>query len=184
MMNTNDIPKFWGLLSTADRYQYMYLRAALSTQSGKNIRNKRVENFAETMQAIKQFCQKGDGHDWIRYLVTGICWLPEGGIAVNTHQLRLLVVKCKSSINGSLHKMGYNYSMERSDATAAIIALIPPLKDNPAELRQWTARLDHPVSCSPPSTSPIEQPINSFIQQPVEILVKEAVASQQGPVQT
>lgn len=179
LMNS-DIPKFWGLLSNADRYQYMYLRNALSSQSGKSIRNKRVENFAETLQAIKQFCIRGDGHDWCRFLVAGICWLPEGGIAVNTHQLRLLVVKCKSSINGSLHKMGYNYGMERPEAAAAIIRQIPLLKDNPAELRQWTARLDQPVACSPPTTSPISQPQNIQVPQPqnVEIFVQEAIAPQ------
>ena len=169
-IDASAIPKFWGLLSNADRYQYMYLRAALSNPTTKNVKNKRVENFTETLEIIRQYTCRGDGDDWRRFLVTGIAWLSNGAIAVNTHQLRLLIMKCKSSINGSLHKMGFNFGMERSDATAILIQAIPILKDNAAELRQWTVRNNKPLTpqSSPPTPTQIESPVQP--QVPIQIV--------------
>lgn len=139
-----DLPKFWGLLKPADMQQYICIRSALMSPYGKNYRNK-IENFGDVLQLLKGFCVKMDGDDWKRFLVAGICFFIDGSIAINTHQLRLFIGKCKSSINGSLHKLGYIYSVERSEAIKSITNLIPALKDNTVELRQWTFRSPHPI---------------------------------------
>ncbi|EAX95842.1 hypothetical protein TVAG_425950 [Trichomonas vaginalis G3] len=142
----SEYPKFWALLNSTDMYQYMYIRTTLLASIGKNIRNKSNENFADILQLLKNFCQRGDCEDWKRCLVAGICFFGNGSIAINTHQLRLFIGKCKSSINGSLHKLGFNYGLERSEATANIIGMIPMLKENPSELRQWTLRSPVPLN--------------------------------------
>ena len=111
----------------------------MSQPSNKNQRNKRIETFSEALDKIKKFAVREDSDDWKRCLVCGICWLPEG-IAINTHQLRILIFKCKSSINGSLQKMGFNVNLGRTDAANAMVNSIPFLKDNTPELRQWTVR--------------------------------------------
>jgi hypothetical protein len=126
-------------LSDSDKYGYACLRAAISANCGKSQRNRRVTSFTETLEAIRGFVAREDKDDPIRSMLCGVCWLPEG-IAVNTHQLRRLVAKCKSSINGSLQKIGYTVSLGRAESAQAMTAYFPLLKDNSTELRKWTVR--------------------------------------------
>lgn len=151
------LPKYWNLMSDADKYQYNRIRAAMSSPNNKNQRNKRIETFSESLEIIKKFAVRGDADDWRRCLTCGVCWLPEG-LAINTHQLKLMIFKCKSSINGSLQKMGFNVSLGRTEAATAMVSGIPFLKENSAELRQWTVRRqeDGGYKCSPPA--PISPP--------------------------
>lgn len=157
---TLQFPNYWNFLSDMDKYQYNCLRMSISSQYAKNTRNKRVENFTELLEIIKRFCIRGNNEDWRRCLVCGVCWLNEG-IAINTRQLRLLIFKCKSSINGSLHKMGFTVNLGRTEAANALTNVIPILKDNTNELRQWTVRQSGNTCFSPisPPTAPsIPQP--------------------------
>lgn len=135
----SSFPSFFQLLSDYDKIQYGYLRVALSGPMNKNQRNKRVETFVDALAAIKNFCIRGDYDDWKRCLVCGVCWLGDD-IAVNTRQLRLLIFKCKSSINGSLLKMGFNITAGRTETAQKIIRHFPVVRDNTPEIRQWTIR--------------------------------------------
>lgn len=150
------VPKYWNILSDFDKYHYNCLRMALSSQYGKNQRNKRIENFTEMLEIIKKFCVRGDGDDWRRFLVCGYCCFPEG-IAINTRQLKILILKCKSSINGSLHKMGFNPNFGRAEACNSLLNAIPYLRENLNELRQWTVR-----KLQPHIPSPISPPITEI----------------------
>lgn len=132
-------PKFFRLLSEADILAYNQLRSDLSSPNCRNRRNKRLETFSEMLNSIKSFAIRKDEDDWKRCLVCGVLWL-NNGIAINTRQLRLLINKCKSSINGSLHRMGYSTVMCRGDTSNQLVEMIPLLKNNFAELRQWTVR--------------------------------------------
>ena len=154
-------PAYWQLLNDQDKYYYLYIRANISAQKAKNQRNKRVENFTETLEWIRRFCIRNDGDDWKRQLVCGICWLNEG-LAINTRQLKLLIFKCKSSINGSLHKMGFTVNMGRSESANALINKIPFLKGNLNEIRQWTVRQANQLSPGPISPAPTP---NSICEQ-------------------
>lgn len=133
-------PKFFSMLDDHDQQRYETLRAALSSHICRNRRGKRLETFAEMLNTIRQFCVRGDENDWRRCLVCGVCWVPNG-IAVNTRQLGILIDKCKSSINGSLQKMGYSTLQSRGDSAAAVSDAIPCLRDDFSELREWTVRL-------------------------------------------
>ena len=132
-------PQFWWMINNADKYQYTCLKLAIASNCTKNQRNKRIETFSEVMEAIKTFAIRGDQEDKIRCLVCGIAWLPEG-IAINTHQLKKLVSKCKSSINGSLQKMGFIVNLGRTEAANAVTNNFTFLKDNNTELRKWSVR--------------------------------------------
>jgi hypothetical protein len=133
------LPQFAWQLSDADKYAYSCLRATISTNTLRSPRNRRVLTFTETLEAIKNFVLRNDKDDGLRALLCGICWLPEG-IAINTHQLRHLIPKCKSSINGSLQKLGYSMILGRTDCAQAMCNFFPLLRDNQAELRKWTIR--------------------------------------------
>jgi hypothetical protein len=91
-------------------------------------------------------------------MVCGIYWLPDA-IAINIHQLRSLIPKCKSSINVSLQKLGFSNSPGRTASGQTITSIFPFLKDNLSALRKWTIRektseiivreSDHPVPTQP-----------------------------------
>ena len=132
-------PQYWDLLSEQDKAQYTQLKLDFSAGSTKRVRNSRLETFDGILDTIRTFAERGDDNDWRRFLVCGVCWL-DNAIAINTRQLRLLVSKCKSSINGSLQKMGYTTNMSHSESWKILFPHIPLLKDHFSELRQWTIR--------------------------------------------
>jgi hypothetical protein len=141
-------PKYFELLSDRDQFGYSELRSTLSSQLCRNRRGKRLENFSEMMASIRAFCVRPDEDDWKRCLVCGVYWL-SSGIAINNRQLSLLLDKCKSSINGSLQKMGYSTLQARTESTNALSDAIPVLKNNFNELREWTVRLFMAASPQP-----------------------------------
>ena len=134
-----ETPEYWDILSEEDRTQYQKMKQDFSSGVMKRVRNSRAETFDEILEVIKKFCVKNDDNDWKRYLVCGVCWM-DSAIAINTRQLRLLVCKCKSSINGSLQKMGYTTNMAHSESWKILFPKIPLLKDHFPELRKWTIR--------------------------------------------
>lgn len=156
----NSIPKFFNLLSDSDKLSYFTMKAQFAMYLSTNQRNKRISTFNEILQIIKKYCIKKDQNDWVRCLVCGVMWLPEG-IAINNQQLRILTSKCKSSINGSLVRVGYSITLGRSETSSALVQALPLLKDNTSELRQWTIRKGDPTllhsspSPSPPPLHPI-----------------------------
>jgi hypothetical protein len=66
-------------------------------------------------------------------------WLPDG-VAVGVHEVRVLVPRCKSSINGSLHRLGYTLSIGRLECAVMLTRIFPLLRDQTAELRKWSIR--------------------------------------------
>ena len=132
-------PQYIELLSENDMEMYKTLRKTLTSSENRNCRNKRLESFSEMLKSIKNYAIRQDNNDWKRCIVCGVCWLSDG-IAVNTHQLSILLGKCKSSINGSLHRMKYVPFPSSNKASTELMELIPKLKTNFAELRQWTLR--------------------------------------------
>lgn len=135
----SSLPNYFERLSDEDKKTYIFLRNAFSQPSCKNRRNKSSETFNEIVKALKAFVVQNNSGDVDRALVCGICFLGEA-IAINTRQLRLLISKCKSSINGSFQALGYGTVPSGSDCTAALIRFFPFMKDNFSELRQWTIR--------------------------------------------
>ena len=61
-------------------------------------------------------------------------------IVVNTRQLRILLGRCKSSINGSFQSLGYIPIVPDINANSQFINSFSFFKDNSIELRQWTFR--------------------------------------------
>lgn len=132
-------PKHWNLLTKADQEHYIYLQKNLSSPACKNRRNHSKETFGNILSTIKKFVQRNDENDWKRALVCGVGWI-DNVIAVNTRQLRLLIAKCKSSINGSFQALGYGAVPTSTDTNGTLTNLFPTLKNDFAELRQWSVR--------------------------------------------
>ena len=137
--NKSTDPKFWDLLTEIDKKSYSNLKIALDELSGRRNRGHRIEAFDKILETIHNFAERNDCNDWKRFLVCGVCWM-EDKIAINTRQLRLLISKCKSSINGSLQKLGYSTHQSHSESWKFLFERIPQLKEDFKELRQWTIR--------------------------------------------
>lgn len=134
-----ELPDYWYLLSEKDKTDYRGLQHVFNAATYRRNRGHRVEAFDEILETIRNFAERGDEDDWKRFLVCGVCWM-DYDLAVNTRQMRLLVTKCKSSINGSLQKMGYSTNTYHSKSWKVLFDRIPVLKDKFGEIRQWTIR--------------------------------------------
>jgi hypothetical protein len=88
-------PQNWELLSEANKDVYRRISAAFSAPSS---RNKQIDDFREIIDAMKLFVNSEDVDKWRRSLVCGVFRLANR-ITVNIAQLKLLVFKCKLSIN-------------------------------------------------------------------------------------
>ena len=132
------VPSYFESLSYDDRKAYEDLRSVLAAPDHRYNRNKRIVTFTDMLEQIKKFCVRNDEDDWKRYLVCGICWIGND-IAINTRQLRILLGKSKSTINGALAKMGYETLPFRNNDNG-LMDKIPFLRGNFNETRQWTVR--------------------------------------------
>jgi hypothetical protein len=59
-------------------------------------------------------------------------------ICVNTRQLKLLIGRCKSSINGNFQQLGY--TSLRTKSGELLSTILPSLVNEMTVLRQWTVR--------------------------------------------
>jgi hypothetical protein len=146
------LPHF-DLLNADDQWVYEHISATLSAPSSKNKRNKRMDDFRDILDAIELFENADKANKWKRCLVCGICRIPHG-IAVNVSQLKKLICKCKSSINGSLRGLGYGVVLPKTASCKDLLEAIPTLRVNAMELRKWTVRMKAGYSLPEESTSP------------------------------
>ncbi|KAH0787291.1 potassium/sodium hyperpolarization-activated cyclic nucleotide-gated channel 1 [Histomonas meleagridis] len=133
-------PSHWELLSPDDQHVYQQIYKVISAPTNRNKRNKKVDDFKDIIDAIELFENSDEEGKWKRCLVCGICKV-SNGIAINISQFKKLILKCKSSINGSLKSLGYTKLLSKPSLCPELLEIIPYLKSNPNELRQWTVRM-------------------------------------------
>lgn len=168
-------PQYWASLSQADQAGYSTLRMSIS--AGSSSRINKNDTFENILGAIRSYAERGDESDWRRFLVCGVCWM-DNAIAINTRQLRLLISKCKSSINGSLQKMGYSTNTSHAESWKNLFPKIPILRDNYKELRQWTIRYKNNQKQAQPDQPPLNQP---FVQPELKCYEIPKIVYKQKP---
>ena len=153
------IRMYWDMLSDIDRESYTRLWMTLSSSACKHRRHHSREINSQILGAIKSFILRNDGDDWKRGLVCGIWWIGDN-IAINTRQLKLLISKCKSSVNALFQSLGYATVPSSNEFSTSLMCAFPCLKENFSELRQWTARVPNgrPVEAPPPDPEPEPEP--------------------------
>jgi hypothetical protein len=134
-----EIPHF-GLLSLEDQAKFCELRRQFSDPDSRYHRNLRIATFHACFAVLRSFCIRYEEVDWVRCLVCGVLWLGSDEIAINAQQLRHVLGKCKSSINGAFNRMHYDGVPLGSDQVKRITTAIPYLESHPSELRQWSIR--------------------------------------------
>lgn len=169
-MSSESKPKFWKLLSDEDQITYKKIQDALSQPSLKNKRNTKIDDFTDIIDAIEMYQNHNMQDKWRRCLACGFLKF-DGGVAVNTSQLRILVLRCKTSINTSLKGMGYTIISGRASDCEELLNEIPCLKGNPSELRQWTVRY---------YAKPLEDENQSYISPPLPSIEEAAMSNMQA----
>lgn len=160
-------PLFIELMSEADRREFDRIRLALASPACKHRRHHSNEINREILNMIKTFVVRNDGDDWKRALVCGIYWMPDG-IAINTRQLRILLSKCKSSINALFQNLGYTTVPASNDFASQLVRIFPLLKDNFPELRKWTPRIANGPPRPAKKRAPAET-VQSVIPESTEV---------------
>ena len=151
---TIPLPMYWEILNENDQQQYITIRNTLSSSACKHRRHHSNEINQEIVSTLKAFIFHDEVDRWKRSLVCGICWL-DGALAINTRQLRLLLTKCKSSINAMFQNIGYMTVPTNSEYAGSLSTFFPIIKDNFVELRKWTIRLMQNANASPLSKKAI-----------------------------
>jgi hypothetical protein len=132
-------PTYFNLLSCSDSQDYAVLRASFHVDSGKSRKGERLETFVEGIRKVRNFIERKQEDEWRRALVCGIFFLSDS-LSLNIQQLRILMGKCKSSINGSLQQLGYAAQSSSSETEQEFLARIPLNFRDATELKKWTIR--------------------------------------------
>jgi hypothetical protein len=166
--SNRQIPNFFELLSHDDQEEYKLMQSTLSRVDHRDNRHFRGATFGEILARIREFCEKPDGNASARCLVCGVCHF-DNCVALNNRQLRVLTDKCKSSINGSLKRIGVATVPLKGAVLTALLAKLPQIESNIAELREWSVRVfvawtPRPLF-SPPPKLPVIAP-NQIVHTP------------------
>jgi hypothetical protein len=106
------------------------------------VQKKPAERFQNALVFRNEVQLIIDGTPFGREERSIVCGIAVAGplIAVNTRQLKSLIGRCKSSINGSFRQLGYLAVKTKSKARECVLVILPSLKGDPGSLRQWTVR--------------------------------------------
>jgi hypothetical protein len=88
---------------------------------------------------VLEYLERGEENMETRAILTGICFVGPV-ICVNTRQLKSFLGRCKSSINGSLHQLGFVALRTKAKARGCVASVLQSLKNQQEILRQWTVR--------------------------------------------
>jgi len=133
------LPANFNLLSGADQQEFLALKDKFHAVTARAGKGERLDVLSERLALIRQFIERGDEDDSTRTAVCGIFFLRDS-LAVNIQSLRILLGKCKSSINGSLQRLGYSAEPHGCDADEEFLSRVPgPLRQG-SELRTWSIR--------------------------------------------
>jgi hypothetical protein len=135
-MGSTDCVQFLDLLSDVDRAAAENLRANVSSRFQ---RLRRMDGFRDSLARMRLFCERHDHDDWKRFMVCGVCWLPDR-LAVNNTQLQLFTRRCKSTINDIFAQLRYRTIPINQQNKAVLLAKIPYLRSHYDEMRKWTFR--------------------------------------------
>jgi hypothetical protein len=129
----------WDTLTIDDRAEFCALCRAFGRDQFTLSRDPRVITFPADLVRILKFIDRSPNRIEARAMCAGICFLGPL-ICLNTRQLKGIMGRCKSSINGLLQQLGYVTLRTRATTRFCLIRALPILAQYPAYMRQWTVR--------------------------------------------
>lgn len=148
---------FWDHLSTEDKAEYQRLKESFHQQhlaKGKS----NSFSFQNDLRKVLAYVERRPENQELRSIVCGICF-GNSFVCVNTRQLKLLIGKCKSSINNGFQHLGYVSA--KNKVKQSLFSVLPNLSKDPALVRQWTVR------CADSNALPIKKLLMTTQQRPL-----------------
>lgn len=129
----------WTALSREDQSSFMQLHLHFIRQQKEHMKDRRNNTFFNDIQCLLQFIEYSPIRKDDRAICVGLaCSGPF--VCVNTQQIKIILGRCKSSINNSFQMIGYEAVKTKGKSRDAILAIIPALSNEQNTLRKWTVR--------------------------------------------
>ncbi|OHT14800.1 hypothetical protein TRFO_42883 [Tritrichomonas foetus] len=135
----NSLPQNWQLLNHTDLEEYLKLRLQNEEDTTKSKKGERIDTFNNRLDQIRKYIERDLENQWKRSLICGVIFLHDG-VAIHIQNFKMLLARCKSSINGSFQQMGYAAIQCNPSAAQEIVQKIPYFAKYPGELKKWTFR--------------------------------------------
>jgi hypothetical protein len=123
------------MFSPQDQFGIQTLHPCIDGPESRHSRRQRIALLQSWLTSLQSFCICNDESDWICCLVCGIPWLSRDEITVNARNLKTILGKNKSSINGALALMDYVDIPPRIEQITRTSSVIPYHAAHNTELR-------------------------------------------------
>lgn len=137
----------WSSLTLEDQNEFFRIRSELHESQNTPQKDKRAILFPAELSLVLYFTERSPAGVEDRSIAVGAAFAGPF-ICVNTSQFKSFLGRCKSSVNGCFHQMGYVALRTKSKARECILSCLPSLAHDPSALRRWTVRCpsdDSPV---------------------------------------
>jgi hypothetical protein len=131
---------YWNLLSPEDQSEYIRIRTNFHQGEKLSSKDCRIVTFRRELTILMAFLERDRENLEVRCIVAGVCFA-DGIVCVNTRQLKGLLRRCKSSINGAFQQLGYVALRTRTKTRGCVVGLLPSLQQAPAMIKQWSVRV-------------------------------------------
>jgi hypothetical protein len=131
----------WAILSNQDKQTYLNLRSKFVQPARPHQKDRNSIVFRSEVHSIIDYIDSSVPGREHRSIICGLL-VADPFICVNNRQLKHLIGRCKSSINGSFQQIGYMAVKTKDKARQCTKVLIPSLATDPGQLRQWTVRFN------------------------------------------
>ncbi|OHS93058.1 hypothetical protein TRFO_12071 [Tritrichomonas foetus] len=143
LMNGGDemkVPRnHWNQLTSEDQATFKQLHIHFLQQQKEHIKERKTSFFFNDVLMLMKYIDYTALRRDDRAICTGLAF--SGPFAcVNTQQLKIILGRCKSSINNSFQQIGYDAVKNKSKSREAVLAIIPSLITEQNTLRKWTVR--------------------------------------------
>jgi hypothetical protein len=126
-------------LCPSDQLEYVQLVNHLAYSDERNRRNLGMSTFLKHLTLIHDFVCRGDGSDALRGLICGIEF-GHKSFLINTRQLKILMFRSKSCMNGCFQRLGYAVCRPNRDFAAIFAEILPGYGVHCSTPRQWCVR--------------------------------------------
>lgn len=129
----------WDTLTNEEKAEFCGLCCDFVREQSTLSRDPRVVTFPADLVRILKFIDRSPNNIEARAICAGIYFLGPL-ICINTRQVKGVIGRCKSSINGLLQQLGYVTLRTRAMTHFCLLRALPILAQNYAYVRQWTVR--------------------------------------------
>jgi hypothetical protein len=106
----------------------------------RNKRNQGLKTFVKHLGMIHAFVCRGDSGDGLRGIACGVEFCT-GAFMINTNQLKMLMHRSKSCVNGCFQKMGYTVCRPAQDMGSIFARILPrDVRTGLLAVKQWCVR--------------------------------------------